>query len=404
MPPEAGPNGPEAEEQPKEEDDAEEEEGEDDEEEKEGHEATDAPPAPPCAAAPAAPGATVVFLGDLAADPGPLPGEPAIAPLRHRAVAPALPKQASGLFQYAAPDAGVQDEEEQHKEEDQEETQEVAAAVAAPTAWGPDRPALRAAVAEAVPAKVLRLAREILAQGKYIGHSAFVLFGLCYNVRPMIWEGENKVDLIEVYAPAFQHTAVAPCAVDGVACVLRPRTDWCTMNDLMPVGEQFGLRHVNHWVAAVLHSGGADPAEAADPLNRFYQQRDRFVIGTVCDGDCGIDVMTQMLERAQNEETRTQLRRELYDYLMRRHQEPWLHDILVATQELEADELQAYRDAEGDREDAFFEEPGAPGGAGAGAGGVAQTAVAVSAPPPRTRSPEFWRRCSGPAESPTAAC
>ena len=351
----------------------------------------------------------MVFLGDLAAAPGPLPGPPAIAPLRHRDVAPALPKQASGLLKYgfrkcgAAPDAGVQDEKEQHKEEDQEETQEVAAAVAAST-WGPDRPPLRAAVAEAVPAKVLRLAREILTQGKYIGHSAFVLFGLCYNVRPMIWEGESKVDLIQVYAPAFQHTAVAPCAVDGVACVLRPQSAWCTINDLMPVGERHGLHQVNHWVAAVLHGGGADPAEAADPLNRFYQQRDRFVIGTVCDGDCGIDVMTQMLERAQNADTRTELRRELYEYLMSRHKEPWLHDILVATQELEADELQAYRDAEGDREDAFFEEPGAPGGAGAGAGGVAQTAVAVSAPPPQTVSLEFWRRCSGPAESPTSAC
>ena len=57
-----------------------------------------------------------------------------------------------------------------------------------------------------------------------------------------------------------------------------------------------GLHNVSCWASAVHAGGGADAAEAVEPLNKFCQVRDRFVMGTVCDGDCGIDVMTQMVE------------------------------------------------------------------------------------------------------------
>eukprot|EP00959_Pyramimonas_sp_CCMP1952_P329762 6904155-Pyramimonas_sp.AAC.1 len=73
-------------------------------------------------------------------------------------------------------------------------------------------------------------------------------------------------------------------------------------------------------------------------MNKIYQHRARFVLGTVCDGDCGIDVVTQMLELPQNAETRAHIRRELYEYVMSRYKEPWLHDMLVLTQELTAEQ------------------------------------------------------------------
>ena len=282
----------------------------------------------------------------------PPPAEPASAPLRRRTAALPLAKGQGGLFEFGfrsndSPAALVVDVE--------------ADAVPAPSvsSMGPDRAPLNAAVAAAVPLKVLGLAWEILGSGKYVGHSAFVLFGLRYKVRPLMWEGENLKDILELYAPWALETCSTPCAVEGVACVLRPGVAWTALEDLLPVGDQTdawgnpvnGLVNVNHWVSAVFIGGGADSAEAADPLNKFYQVRERFVLGTVCDSDCGMDVMTQMLELPQNAESRTRIRTELYEYLMTRYKEPWLHDMLVLTQELTAEQVQKFRESEGDHDD-----------------------------------------------------
>ena len=209
--------------------------------------------------------------------------------------------------------------------------------------------------------------------------------------------GENVIDLLELYAPWALETCSTPCAVEGVACVVRPGAAWTALRDLLPVGDQKdekgnpinGLHNVNHWVAAVTAGGSA--TEAADPLNLFYQERDRFVIGTVCDGDCGMDVMTQMLEWPQNFESRTRMRTELYDYLIARHREPWLHDMLVLAGEVTAEELQAHRALEKDDDDGWFADPGG-GKPGVGeAGGAA--AIASRLPEERSKGRTF---VSGP--------
>ena len=56
---------------------------------------------------------------------------------------------------------------------------------------------------------------------------------------------------------------------------------------------------------------------------------------TVCDGDCGLDVMNMMLELPQSFVTRKQLREELSDYLLERIGKPWMLELLVAAQELD---------------------------------------------------------------------
>ena len=121
-----------------------------------------------------------------------------------------------------------------------------------------------------------------------------------------------------------------------------------------------GLHKVNHWVAAL--EGGGDLDEvAADPLSQRYHALDRFVLGTVCDGNCGLDVMTQMLQWPQTDESRCRMRQQLYDYVMQPHTEPWLHDMLVLTQELSAEEVQKFRELDGDHDDSWLEDPGGGG-------------------------------------------
>ena len=74
-----------------------------------------------------------------------------------------------------------------------------------------------------------------------------------------------------------------------------------TRKDLLPVGDERdatgasinGLHKVNHYMVAAECPSAT--AGGADHMNAFYQTRGRFVLGTVCDGSCGIDVMVQML-------------------------------------------------------------------------------------------------------------
>lgn len=207
-----------------------------------------------------------------------------------------------------------------------------------------DAPKIQAAVAATVPDVVMALLRQILSENSYIGYSAFMLFALRFGRRPYVWEGENRKDLLDFYMPWAKEKCTEPCAVDGVACVLAAAEDlfgeWTTV-ELRPVTPENPLHEVRHWVAAVAVGGVC--SEGADALNRFYGPLGQWVLGTVCDGNCGIDLMAMMLQKPQNAETRKWLREELYDFGVRRWDEPWLHDMLVVTQELTLEEVRAYR-------------------------------------------------------------
>ena len=209
---------------------------------------------------------------------------------------------------------------------------------------------IEAAVAARVPDKVMAVLREILTEGSYIGHAAFVLFALRFACRPYMWEGENRKDILHFYAPWALSTCTAPCAVDGVARVLHRDSEeagasaWGAQ-DLLPVSPQHPLHEVRHWVAAV--AVGAPCLDGVDPLNVFYGPLGQWIVGTVCDGNCGVDLMAMMLQKPLNPETRSWLRQELYEFGVRRWDEPWLHDVLVVTQELESEAVQAYRSCGG---------------------------------------------------------
>ena len=66
--------------------------------------------------------------------------------------------------------------------------------------------------------KLLALARDIRRPTTYIGYSAFVCWALLRGRRPCVWEGEHRIDLIEVYAPGAAERGQTVCKVDAVAC------------------------------------------------------------------------------------------------------------------------------------------------------------------------------------------
>ena len=154
--------------------------------------------------------------------------------------------------------------------------------------------------------------------------------------RPYIWEGENCVDLIEAYAPWAADACIGHCQVQGVCCAVVTSPDGRT--HLQAISDEFPLNLCRHYVAAVAAPMPLDAAAWKDTLTcqAFYQSRGIALLGSVVDGDCGIDVMNMMLDKPQSMDARTELRIELSDYLMDRVGERWMQDLMVTCEELDA--------------------------------------------------------------------
>ena len=65
---------------------------------------------------------------------------------------------------------------------------------------------------------ILELAMEIQSDFHYVGYLFFVLMGLLKKCKPCMWEGADRVNLLEHYATWAVASAVSECAVDGVVC------------------------------------------------------------------------------------------------------------------------------------------------------------------------------------------
>ena len=84
---------------------------------------------------------------------------------------------------------------------------------------------------------------------------------------------------------------------------------------------------------------GLDGHEGGPGLQGFYSSKGIAVLGTVMDGDCGIDVACQMLGLPQTLAQRTALREEISVYLLARVNTPWMQEVIGALQEVELDDV-----------------------------------------------------------------
>ena len=101
------------------------------------------------------------------------------------------------------------------------------------------------------------------------------------------------MDLLHTYAPWAIERCTRSCAVDGVCCCLVPTDEVVGVAAMMPVSETHPLNMCGHFVAGapmVLDGHAGEPG-----LQGFYSSKGLAVLGTVMDGDCGIDVACQML-------------------------------------------------------------------------------------------------------------
>jgi hypothetical protein len=109
--------------------------------------------------------------------------------------------------------------------------------------------------------------------------------GLLKKCQPCMWEGATRIDLLETFAPWAKELCTGALALEGVACKFS-LADGCSV-ELAPISEEHPLDTTTHYVACCEIPMSA---VAVDPLGfeAFYASIGVAVIGTVCDGDCGL--------------------------------------------------------------------------------------------------------------------
>ena len=82
-----------------------------------------------------------------------------------------------------------------------------------------------------------------------------------------------------------------------------------------------------------------DGNEGGPGLQGFYSSKGLAILGTVMDGDCGIDVACQMLCLPQTLAQRVALREEISDYLLERINKPWMQEVMGLMQEVDLSDV-----------------------------------------------------------------
>ena len=152
--------------------------------------------------------------------------------------------------------------------------------------------------------RIIQLAQEIRRPRNYVGYSFFILFGLARRCKPHIWEGASLVDLIATFAPWALPVCMDSCAVQAV-CVCYEESDEAPPR-MIPVSEEHPLSETKHFLAAVQLP--APLQSDAGSLEAYYHEHAVALLGTVSDGDCGVDCCCQMLCLPQTSQQRLGLR------------------------------------------------------------------------------------------------
>ena len=177
---------------------------------------------------------------------------------------------------------------------------------------------------------IVRLAREIRTPRSYVGYSFLVLLALARKCRPIMWEGSQRIDLLQSFVPWANESAVADCAVQGVVCCMKAQPNGAA--EMVPVSEEHPLDQCRHFVACHQLENALECA--GDSIESFYGRLGIVLLGTVVDGDCGLDTACMMLGLPQTFENRVALRQEISTYLLDRHDAPWMHQLLVVCSEI----------------------------------------------------------------------
>ena len=301
-----------------------------------------APPAvPPAAAeslpdAPPPPEVVPAVAESLPEAPPPAsPLEPAPVVLPVTVVGPAVevpppvPTQAALLsFKAAAPAAPV---------DLTDDGDDIASAVAVTAAAS-----ARVAAKHRIDTALLALARKLRRPREYVGYSAFALMGMLMKCQPIVLEGSVCINLLETYVPWALDLCTRVTNVVAIPCVLK--SSCRGLAQCFPISAENPLGDTGHFVAGTFMPVDEAAVAVSNPtFDVFYAARGVALLPTLCDGDCGPDVMTYILSRPQTLDSRTELRIAISDYLLERIDCPWMHDLMATLQEVKWEDVKLYR-------------------------------------------------------------
>ena len=165
-----------------------------------------------------------------------------------------------------------------------------------------------------------------------------------------MWEGGNKCCVIEHFAPWAKDMCPNECGYAAIPCALQRNPS--DVVECVQISEGTPLSEMSHYVAGVDIPSAPTTAVAAEAtldataFAAFYTSLGVHYLPTVCDGDCGLDAMCLIMGIERNLHERTKLRVELSDYLLHRLDQSWMIDILIATQELDPEDVKLARSDE----------------------------------------------------------
>ena len=119
--------------------------------------------------------------------------------------------------------------------------------------------------------------------------------------------------------------------MDGVVCCMRALPSGRA--EIVPVPEEHPLAECRNCVACHRLDNAIECE--GDGMESFYARLGIVILGTVMNGDCGIDTACMMVSLPRTVEHRNALRQEMADYLLDRAEQPWMHTLLVVCQGLD---------------------------------------------------------------------
>ena len=166
--------------------------------------------------------------------------------------------------------------------------------------------------------KIMALAREIRRARQYVGYFGFLAFALMEKVTVFMWEGTNRFNLVELFAPWATAHCNKQVVAEGIFCRFSP-------GGCYAVSEANPLNLCGHYVVGIPVESSTVVAQLAEDLSlsedavtfeTFYLTFGMAVRYTIADGDCALDAMRIMLGEERTFDNRLKLREKLHDFLI----------------------------------------------------------------------------------------
>ena len=114
------------------------------------------------------------------------------------------------------------------------------------------------------------------------------------------------IDIVNDYVPWAASSCTKPCAVAAIVSAVVADADGHLVG--VPISEEYPLYRCRHFFASICVPGLGAMCASNSPLEKFYSKLGVTVLGTLMEGNCGIDVMCQMLSDPSNDANLKRLR------------------------------------------------------------------------------------------------